>query len=124
MLVLRFSEFSRSSCCILGEFAQYTEDKSLRIVNLHALGSLFVRDFVSYYNNLKDLWLTTTTTHPLRRIQILFSELKRSLRNLFRMCQNHGWQERVSTLLNMYGVATALTSSKPNSNIASKQVED
>jgi len=34
------------------------------------------------------------------------------------------WQERVSTLLDMYGVATALTSSKPNSNIPSKQVKD
>ena len=34
------------------------------------------------------------------------------------------WQERVSTLSDMYGVVTALTSSKPNSNIPSKQVED
>jgi len=34
------------------------------------------------------------------------------------------WQEHVSTLLNIYGVATALTSSKPNSNIPSKHVED
>jgi len=34
------------------------------------------------------------------------------------------WQERVSTLLDMYGVATTLTSLKPNSNIPSKQVED
>jgi len=34
------------------------------------------------------------------------------------------WQERVSTLLDMYGVATALTCSKPNFNISLKQVED
>jgi len=34
------------------------------------------------------------------------------------------WQEHVSTLLNIYGVVIALTSSKPNSNIPSKQVED
>jgi len=32
------------------------------------------------------------------------------------------WQEHVSTLLDMYEVATALTSSKPNSNIPSKQI--
>ena len=34
------------------------------------------------------------------------------------------WQEPVSTLLDMYEVVTALTSSKPNSSISSKQVED
>jgi len=34
------------------------------------------------------------------------------------------WQERVSTLLDMYGVALAFTTSKPNSTTAAKQVDD
>jgi len=88
---------------------------------------------VSYYNNLKNLWLTTTTTtHPLRRIQILFPELKVFAKpfldvlkiEVFSGQNFRCWQERVSTLLDMYGVAIALTSSKPNSNIPSKQIED
>ena len=34
------------------------------------------------------------------------------------------WQERVSTLLDMYGVAYALTTSKPNTSSSAKQIED
>jgi len=34
------------------------------------------------------------------------------------------WQERVSTLLDMYEVAFALTTSKPNSSTTAKQVDD
>jgi len=34
------------------------------------------------------------------------------------------WQERVSTLLDMYGVALALTTAKPDSTTAAKQVDD
>jgi len=34
------------------------------------------------------------------------------------------WQERVSTLLDMYGVALALTTSKPDSITVAKQVDD
>jgi len=34
------------------------------------------------------------------------------------------WQERVSTLLDMYGVASALTTSKPDSSSPAKQIED
>ena len=34
------------------------------------------------------------------------------------------WQEGVSTLLDMYGVALALTTSKPDSTTAAKQVDD
>jgi len=34
------------------------------------------------------------------------------------------WQERVSTLLDMYEVALALTTSKPDSSTAAKQVDD
>ena len=34
------------------------------------------------------------------------------------------WQERVSTLLDMYGVSFALTTSKPDSITTAKQVDD
>jgi len=34
------------------------------------------------------------------------------------------WQEGMSTLLDMYGVALALTTSKPDSTTAAKQVDD
>jgi len=34
------------------------------------------------------------------------------------------WQERVSTLLDMYGIALALTTSKPDSTTVTKQVDD
>jgi len=34
------------------------------------------------------------------------------------------WQERVSTLLNLYGVASTLTTSKSNTNSPAKQIED
>ena len=34
------------------------------------------------------------------------------------------WQERVSTLLDMYGVAYALTTSKPDTSSSTKQIED
>jgi len=34
------------------------------------------------------------------------------------------WQERVSTLLDMYGVALALTTAKPDSTTIAKQVDD
>jgi len=34
------------------------------------------------------------------------------------------WQERVSTLLDMYGVSLALTTSKPDSSTTVKQVDD
>jgi len=34
------------------------------------------------------------------------------------------WQERVSTLLDMYGVAYALMTSKPDTSSSAKQIED
>jgi len=34
------------------------------------------------------------------------------------------WKERVSTLLDMYGVASAHTTSKPDSSFPAKQIED
>lgn len=63
--------------------AQNTADKFLRtlVYMLEKLCSWYYCQF--FYNNLKNLWLTSTTLFW--KIRILFPKLKRSSRNLFWM---------------------------------------
>ncbi|WVZ07142.1 hypothetical protein V8G54_020488 [Vigna mungo] len=92
-------EFFKSEKFLLypGELAQYTADKSLRAVTLHASGNAFFMVFAKSLSNV--------------------SKIEVFSRQNFRR-----WQECVSTLLDMYGVVVApkrvRNDNPPRANIA------
>jgi len=106
-----------------GGLAQHTADKSLRAVNYTPQEVPFVRDLSVIYNNLKDLWLMENQNSS--GTPTIFAKPFPDVSKIevFSGQNFRRWQEHVSTLLDMYGVAMALSTSKPDESSA-KQVED
>jgi len=81
------------------------------------------------YYNYKDLWLTVRiSTKPLhQRHQIVFPQLIPSLQNhfwMFRKLKSSPVRIFDAILLDMYGVVIALTTSKSDSSLPMKQIEE